>query len=54
MWNELSITKEPELGLLQRNGHTSVIYNEKMIVFGGIMEVTQELDDMVVLDLRKR
>jgi len=40
MWNELSITKEPELGLLQRNGHTSVIYNEKMLVFGGIMEVT--------------
>ena len=25
-----------------------------MIVFGGIMEVTQELDDLCVLDLKKK
>lgn len=33
-----------------RSGHTSVAYSGKMFVFGGIAEITKELNDMIVFD----
>jgi hypothetical protein len=53
-WIELAIVSEPDLGIFQRSGHTSFLYNDKMIVFGGIHAVTQELDDICALDLKKQ
>ena len=38
--------------LKPRNGHSAIIYDQRfMIVFGGIQEVTKELDDVNVLDV---
>lgn len=35
-----------------RNGHTSVLLRDNyMIVFGGISDVTKELDDLCCLDI---
>jgi N-acetylneuraminic acid mutarotase len=34
-----------------RSGHSAVLYNNQMIVFGGIFEITRELNDVVALDL---
>ena len=35
-----------------RNGHSAIlVQNRFMLVFGGIYEVTKELDDLHVLDL---
>lgn len=45
-------TKSSLSDLRPRNGHSAIIFKEKfMIVFGGIYEVTKELDDVSVLDL---
>lgn len=33
-----------------RSGHTSVTYGKQMFVFGGILEVTKELNDLLVYD----
>ena len=29
-----------------RSGHSSVIYDEYLVIFGGILEVTKELNDL--------
>ena len=34
----------------QRSGHSASIYNGKMVIFGGILELTKELNDMLVFD----
>lgn len=35
-----------------RSGHTAVSFNSKMYVFGGIFEVTKELNDLLVYDFK--
>lgn len=38
-----------------RNGHSAVMHNDnQMVVFGGINEVTRELDDLCVLNLTEK
>ena len=38
---------------LPRSGHSASIYRDQyMIVFGGILDVTKELDDVVIYDLK--
>lgn len=48
-WRQIQI---PEGGLhpLCRSGHTAVTYGSKMYIFGGILELTKELNDMIVFD----
>lgn len=37
---------------IARSGHTSQVYNNQyMIIYGGILEVTKELNDMHVFNL---
>lgn len=48
-WHEITEASHPPI---QRSGHTASIYNDKMIVFGGIHEVTKELNDMVLFDFK--
>lgn len=36
-----------------RSGHASQVYKDCMIIYGGIFEVTKELNDMHVFDLKK-
>lgn len=33
-----------------RSGHTTVVHGQKMYIFGGILELTHELNDLVVYD----
>ena len=35
---------------LARSGHSAVVYGSKMYIFGGILELTKELNDMLVFD----
>lgn len=37
-----------------RSGHTAVAYKDKMFVFGGILEVTKELNDLLSFDIRTK
>jgi N-acetylneuraminic acid mutarotase len=37
---------------IARSGHTCVVYGAKMFVFGGILEVTKELNDLLVYDFK--
>lgn len=33
-----------------RSGHSASIYNGKMVIFGGILELTKELNEMLLYD----
>ena len=33
-----------------RSGHSAVVWNSKMYIFGGIYELTKELNDLVCYD----
>ena len=47
IWTELKKTSDTPL---KRSGHSAVIYKNFMIIFGGIHELTQELNDMHIFD----
>jgi hypothetical protein len=48
-WRQIQI-QEGDLHPLARSGHTAVTYNNRMYIFGGILELTKELNDMLVFD----
>lgn len=37
---------------MARSGHSAQIYNDYMLIYGGIFEVTKELNDMHVFDFK--
>lgn len=39
--------------IVSRSGHSSCVYKDYMILFGGIHEVTKELDDMIAFSFKK-
>jgi hypothetical protein len=39
---------------LPRSGHTASLHNGKMIIFGGILELTKELNEMLLYDFGTR
>ena len=49
-WNEI-IQVEGSFVPQSRSGHTAVVHGQKMYIFGGIFELTNELNDMVIFDL---
>ncbi len=50
MWKQLPSEDE---SIISRSGHSAQVYNEYMLIFGGIHEVTSELDDMIAFNLKK-
>jgi len=48
-WRELK-GQEGDYVPIPRSGHTAVVNGSKMYIFGGIYELTKELNDMVVFD----
>ena len=49
VWTEIHCVDAP----LERSGHSASIYAENyMIIYGGIFEITKELNDMHIFDLR--
>ena len=37
-----------------RSGHAAVSFKDKMYIFGGILEVTKELNDLLVYDFKSQ
>jgi hypothetical protein len=37
-----------------RSGHSSTIFNDKMYIFGGILELTKELNELLAFDFATR
>jgi hypothetical protein len=53
-WSELKIAPSYRENLLPRNGHSAIVVKDRyMVVFGGMFEITKELDDLSVLDLKE-
>ena len=48
-WKELN---QPDNSFVARSGHSACVYNDHMLVFAGIHEITKELDDMAVYNLK--
>ena len=36
-----------------RSGHSATIFKDKMYIFGGILELTKELNEMLIFDFQK-
>lgn len=51
-WTQL-VPQEGEYTPIPRSGHTAVVNGDKMFIFGGIYELTKELNDMVVFDFNQ-
>lgn len=49
-WKELG--GEGDLKPKARSGHTAVVCGSKMFIFGGILELTKELNDLSVFDMK--
>jgi len=37
-----------------RSGHSSTIFNDKMYIFGGILELTKELNELLAFDFASK
>lgn len=48
-WNEIA-PDASGFKPIARSGHTAVVWGQKMYIFGGILELTKELNDMVIFD----
>ena len=48
-WRQIQIP-EGDLRPLTRSGHSAVTYGNRMYIFGGILELTKELNDMCIYD----
>lgn len=47
-WTE--ILSDPVRSPLPRSGHSAALHNNLMLIFGGIFEVTKELNDLMAFD----
>ncbi len=52
-WSELFQSSSDGTAPLARTGHTCCVYNDLMFLFGGIYEITKELNDCWAFDLKK-
>lgn len=50
-WSQVEI-KEGDQCPCARSGHTAVLWNDKMHIFGGIFELTKELGDLNSFDFK--
>jgi len=50
-WVALECNEE---SIQSRSGHSACIYNNNMIIFAGIHEVTKELDDLAVYNFESK
>jgi len=51
-WTEL-IVENPEYMPIPRSGHSTEVYGDFIVIFGGIHEVTKELDDCAVYSIKR-
>lgn len=48
-WSQVKFQKD-DYRPVARSGHTTVVFGNKLYIFGGILELTKELNDLVVFD----
>lgn len=48
-WSQVELA-ENDFKPTPRSGHSSVVHGSKMYIFGGILELTKELNDLVIFD----
>ena len=48
-WSQAEVGQD-EFRPVARSGHSTVVYGSKLYIFGGILELTKELNDLVVFD----
>lgn len=53
-WTEIHSDDGHGKGPVPRSGHSAIVDGHKMFIFGGIFELTKELNDMVVFDFTTR
>jgi len=51
-WAQINYTVTGRVTDIARSGHAAVSYGSKMFIFGGILEVTKELNDLLVYDFK--
>ncbi len=47
-WTE--VKTDPVTSPLPRSGHSATVFGNLMLIFGGIFEVTKELNDVIAFD----
>ena len=52
-WEHI-VVSDPESVPMARSGHSANVYMDQMVIFGGIFEITKELNDMPLFDLKNR
>lgn len=50
VWTYIEALNPP----LARSGHSASVYKDMMVVFGGIYEVTRELDDLFIYEFKNK
>lgn len=48
-WSQ-TVLAQNDFRPIARSGHSTVVYGSKLYIFGGILELTKELNDLVVFD----
>ena len=51
-WAQISYQNGASGVDIPRSGHAAVAFHSKMYIFGGILEVTKELNDLIVYDFK--
>ena len=52
VWEEIRVDDELTVPVA-RSGHSAVVYIDYIIMFGGIFEITRELNDVHVFDIKR-
>lgn len=52
-WFQITVDDESTVPL-PRSGHSAIVYKDYMILFGGIYEITRELNDLHIYDLKNK
>lgn len=52
-WSQVELGAE-DFRPCPRSGHSTVVHGEKMYIFGGLLELTKELNDLVVYDFETK
>jgi len=52
-WEKITVDSKSEMPI-GRCGHTSVMYNGHLVIFGGILEITKELNDCYIFNFQTK
>ena len=53
-WEKIDFIMDDDVHIASRSGHSASIFQDHMIIFAGIHEVTHELDDMAAFNFKTK